>query len=165
MPTVGALPELPKLPSQPKIVGTSTELYTRIARGAVACWFGTSGPLKSKYLYHAEADSPANGGRAEIVIHEKDLNAQQPRGVRAFRIGITPTGETAELAVEPFKLPEPLSKALTEDVYRWASGEVDCANADPKSAWSAVASGAPTEAPKEQTVASKRPSSKTKEKR
>lgn len=171
LPTVGSLPELPTLaPSQPKIVGTPTELYTRIARGAMTCWFAGGGPLKSKYIYNAEAESPASGGRAEIVIHERDTNAQQPRGVRAFKIAITPAGETAELAVETHKLSEPLSKAMTEDVYRWAAGEVDCAKGDPKSAWAAVSTDAVTEAAtaeaaKAPAVTGKRQASKAKEKR
>ena len=47
--------------------GSATEIYSRIATGAMGCWFGASGPLKKDYIYHADADAPSRGGKAEIV--------------------------------------------------------------------------------------------------
>ena len=32
------------------VVGTPTEVYTRIARGVLTCWFGAAGPLKKAYI-------------------------------------------------------------------------------------------------------------------
>jgi len=148
IPTVGSLPDLSSLGSEePKLVGSPTELYTRIARGAMACWFGTAGPLKGTHIYHAEAESPAQGGRSEIVIFERNLaDPASPRGVRALRISIAEAGAVTPLTVEPAKLPEPMAKRLTADVYRWASGEVQCAKGD-ATEWSAQAVGEPEKPP------------------
>lgn len=82
-PTTAALklPEAPSLPSieLPKAherpVGTPTEVYERVGRGAVTCWFGKSGPLKGTHVYEATADSPHKGGQAEITIRERELPA------------------------------------------------------------------------------------------
>lgn len=80
-PTTAAL-KLPDVPSIPKIdlpkaheppVGTPTEVYERVGRGAVTCWFGAKGPLKGTHVYEATADSPHKGGQAEITIRERDL--------------------------------------------------------------------------------------------
>lgn len=100
----------------------------------MACWFGTSGPLKADYVYHAEAAPASQGGKAEIVIHERDRTSDNPRGLRAYRIAITPNGEASNVAVENLKLPEPLAKSMEADVRRWGSGAIGCSDAD--SDWS-----------------------------
>jgi hypothetical protein len=129
-----ALPQITGTVSEAPIVGPPTEVYARVARGAMACWFGTSGPLKTDYVYHAEAEPASQGGKAEIVIHERDRTSDNPRGLRAYRVAITPDGESSTLAVENLKLPEQLAKSMEADVRRWGSGAIGCSDAD--SDWS-----------------------------
>ena len=50
-----------------------------------------TGPLKANYIYHAEADRrPRRAASAEIVMHERDRNAETRAALRAFRVLITP---------------------------------------------------------------------------
>jgi hypothetical protein len=120
--------ELPK--GMGPVVGTPTEVYTRIGRGALLCWFGGNGPLKGKYIYHADAEPPSRGGRAEIGIHTIDTTGPTPRGPKVFRIGIVPEGQTAALTVENTKLPDTLARQMWEDAHRWASTQDDVACRD-----------------------------------
>lgn len=148
------------LPKGEQIIGTPTELYTRIARGALTCWFGASGALKSGYMYHADADPPSKGGRSEISIRVKDKSASDPRSLRAFRVVIAP-GETGSvLDIENAKIPEPLATSLTADVRRWAADEEGCSAAPAATAWSAdqkaPAAGKPAKAPARTTPAKKK---------
>jgi hypothetical protein len=92
----------------------------------MACWFGTAGPLKVNYIYHAEAKPASQGGKSEIVIHERDRTSENPRGLRAFRVAIAPKGETASVTIENLKLPEPLAASMDDDVRRWAAGAIGC---------------------------------------
>jgi hypothetical protein len=130
-----ALPTLPEIiealsVSEAEVVGPPTEVYARVARGAMACWFGASGPLKVDYVYHAEAQPVAQGGKSEIIIHERDRSSDNPRGLKAFRISITPKGDTATLTVENLKLAEPQAKSMEKDVRRWAAGAIGCSVAN-----------------------------------
>lgn len=112
------------------IVGRPTDIYARVARGALACWFGKAGPLRDNYVYHARAEPPAKGGKAKIVIHERDTIAEDTRGLRTFRISIVPDGESSRIGIENLKMPEGLSETMENDVHRWARGDVDCADAN-----------------------------------
>lgn len=125
------------LPKGEQIVGTPTELYTRIARGALTCWFGASGPLKGAYMYHAEAAPPSQGGRSEIIIRIKDKDAADPRSLRAYRVTIA-AGETGSvLETENVTIPEPLATSLGADVRRWAADDEGCSAAPASSDWNA----------------------------
>lgn len=140
LPALDELPSLPDLPSlsgTEAITGTPTEVYTAIARGALTCWFGASGPLKGTYIYHAEADPPSRGGNSEIVIRTRDASAPDPRSLRAFRIGISPGAERTQVAVENFTIPEPLAERLKKDTARWATGQEGCAEPSMTAGWSA----------------------------
>jgi hypothetical protein len=112
--------------NQNDVVGSPTQVYSRLARGAMACWFGHSGPLKADYVYHAQAEPASHGGKAQIVIHERDRQSENPRGLRAFRVSITPEGETASVSIENLNLPEPLASSMRHDVRRWAAGGIGC---------------------------------------
>lgn len=125
------LPTLPDISdalslNQGAVVGSPTEVYSRVARGAMTCWFGTTGPLKASYVYHAEALPAAQGGKAQIVIHERDRLSEDPRGLRAFRVQIAPNGDTARVAVENLKLEAQLASSMEKDVHRWAGGAIGC---------------------------------------
>lgn len=118
--------ELPKAP--PPVVGTPTEVYERVGRGAVSCWFGGRGPLKGTHVYEASADPAHKGGQAEIYIREKDVDPQNSRGVRAYRVAIRPAGdERAAIETENFKLPAELAGQMGKNVEAWAAGEEGCA--------------------------------------
>lgn len=144
-PTPAAEPGLPAFPSisaltkgasQP--VGSATEVYTRVARGALTCWFGASGPLKGPYIYHADAEPPSKGGRAEIVIRTRDKDAADPRSLKAFRVGIQPGGAATQIEVENVKIAEPLASRLSADVERWASDQEGCGEAPITAGWAAT---------------------------
>ena len=145
LPAVGALPDLPSLSSLPSlasltqrpVVGSPTEVYTRIAHGAVTCWFGASGPLKGRHIYHAQAEPASKGGQAEIVIFVRDKTAADPRSLRAFRVIITPIDTTAKIEVENSTIVEPLATRLRSDVDRWAAGEESCGQNPVTEGWSA----------------------------
>lgn len=166
------LPEMPKMPDLSAVSsitapaeeapqGSATELYTRIARGAVGCWFATNGPLKKGYIYHAEADAPSRGGKAEITIHVRDMAQPNPRGPKAFKVTIDPKDEaSAVLASENLKMPEPMAEAMKADIGRWSHGELGCKGATTATGWAPedhTASIAPPPAPK---GASKKPAKK-----
>jgi hypothetical protein len=129
-PKLPSLSEITGTVSEASVVGAPTEVYARIARGAMACWFGSSGPLKANYVYHAEAEPAGQGGKAEIIIHERDRTLDTQKGEKAFRVGIAKEGEATSLAVENIKLPEPLAKSMEADVRRWGAGSIGCAEGD-----------------------------------
>ncbi len=99
------------------------EIYSRIARGALSCWFGANGNLKKTHIFNADVPP---GGAAEIVIHERDGVAPSPRSLRSYRITISPSGEGSHVAIENLKFPEPMATDLKADVVRWAGGRSDC---------------------------------------
>lgn len=131
--------ELPKITLEPghPVVGTPTEVYTRVAQGAVTCWFGANGPLKGRYIYHASAESPSRGGRAEISVHERDDLSKDPRGGRALKIYIAPEGEQTMVTYENQRISSELSDAMRRDVDRWAGGKTGCEPIPAQTAWNA----------------------------
>jgi hypothetical protein len=135
-PSLPALPQLTGTVTEAPIVGSPTEVYERIARGAISCWFGTNGPLKANYVYHAEAEPAGRGGKAEIVIHERDRRpTENPKGLRAYRVAITPEDGQTTLVFENLNLPEPVAKAMEADARRWGTGALGCADMD-RGGWS-----------------------------
>lgn len=114
------------LPKGEPVAGSPTDIYTRVARGVLNCWFGASGPLKSGYIYHAEAAPPSKGGRSEIVIRVRDKAAADPRSLRAYRVLIA-AGDTGSLMeIENVTISEPLASSLSADVRRWAQEQEGC---------------------------------------
>lgn len=135
------------------VVGTSTEVYTRIARGVLTCWFGADGPLKQSYIYHAQADPASKGGKSRIRIMTRDHEAEDPRALRAYMIKITPGSGMTRLEVENRKLPAHLAEALQRDVSRWAGGDDGCGETPVTAGWSPDPEGKP---PKERKDKGKR---------
>jgi len=120
----------------PGATGSATEIYSRLARGAMSCWFAVGGPLKKNYIFHATADAPSRGGKAEIVIHERDPTQPNPRGAKAYLVGIQPIGDaSATLTAENRKMPEAFAAAMTDDISRWAKGTEGCATTSPTPGW------------------------------
>lgn len=135
------------------VVGTPTEVYTRIARGVLTCWFGSSGPLKANYIYHADAEPASKGGTSEIKILTRDADADDPRALRAYRIVIAPSQDKTKVEIENVRLPNPLSERLKKDVERWSSDEAGCGERPVTAGWGA-----------EQVVETKKPAKDKKEK-
>lgn len=106
--------------------GTPTEVYARVASGALRCWFGANGPLKSTHIFNAEAAPPSEGGVAEIVLHERDLTSRDPRGTRAFRVAFIGRGSNVEVGITPLKIGAPLVELMVRDVETWAQGGSGC---------------------------------------
>lgn len=126
------LPEIDKEPT-----GSPTEIYTRIARGMTVCWLGSHGQLKGSHILHAEAAPPSRGGRAEIVIHERDTTTPNPRGNRAFRVLITPSAETAVVESENARFPLETGQRMSADVRRWGRGDLSCSDMAHTKGWEA----------------------------
>ncbi len=153
------MPDAPKLPTLDSVAaltapaeeppaGSATELYTKVARGAVACWFGANGPLKKDYIYHAEADAPSRGGKAEITIHSRDPSNPNPRGPKAYLIKIDPKDEAnAVIATENLKMSGPVAAMMSSDVNRWSRGDTACAGKSTAAGWTPEAPPAPALAP------------------
>ena len=115
----------PALPSDaPEFPGSSTSVYTRIARGANTCWFGPRGTLDRTYIWHGRAEPESKGGMAEILVHERF--EQNQRGLKAFGVTIAPRGEGAAVSAQNLKMPPETGKQMTADAYRWAKGSVGC---------------------------------------
>ena len=119
------------------VVGTPTEVYTRIARGVLTCWFGANGPLKASYIYHADAEPASKGGGSEIKILTRDTAADDPRALRAYRIAIAPSQSNTRVEMENLRLPEPLAARLKLDVDRWSRDEAGCGEGPVTAGWNA----------------------------
>ena len=127
--------EAPKLIIEPsKIDASSTEVYTRVARGAMACWFGAQGRLAGSHIFHADAAPAMNGGAVEIVVHERAVDQPKPWGYKAFRVllaettaldGSSGSGGTL-ITVENLRMPEAEAPRMRAEVFQWASGAESC---------------------------------------
>ena len=108
------------------VSGDATTLYTLVARGIHACWFGAGGPLSNTHVFRAEAQSPTKGGQAEIVIHERDVALADQRGPQALRITFENNGGVVRVATKVLKVPPGYGEAMTRDVEAWAKGAGGC---------------------------------------
>jgi hypothetical protein len=106
--------------------GTTTEVYALVARGALRCWFGADGPLKATHIFNAEAASPAQGGAAEIVLHERDPSLRDERGKRAFRVAFASEVGAVRVGITSIKIPDALAQLMVRDVETWAKGGAGC---------------------------------------
>jgi hypothetical protein len=120
-----------------RVVGTPTEVYTRVARGVLTCWFGASGPLKAGYIYHADAEPASKGGRSEIKIMVRDMTADDPRALRAYRVLISPSDSATKVEAENVRMPEVLAKRLATDIDRWSRDEPGCGEGPVTGGWAA----------------------------
>jgi hypothetical protein len=123
---VSAAPATPAAEVVTIAAGTPTDIYARVASGALRCWFGANGPLKATHIFNAEAAPPSDGGVAEIVLHERDLVSRDQRGTRAFRIAFIGRSGNVEVGVTPLKIGPPMSELMVRDVETWAQGGSGC---------------------------------------
>jgi hypothetical protein len=118
-------------PHQPQeasalVSGTPTGVFADVARGALGCWFAADGPLKATHVYRAEAQPPAKGGDAEIVIHERDAAVRDLRGPRAYRISFAAELSSVRVTMLSTRFEPKLTQAMTKDVESWAKGGGGC---------------------------------------
>lgn len=105
----------------------TSEIYSRVARGAKACWFGPGKPLEKAYVFEGELAPDSEGGAAEVAVHVRTPDQPNPRGGKVFIVSITREGDGSSLVTESRRIPETLAHAMRADVARWArSGIVDC---------------------------------------
>lgn len=123
---VGPAPDLGVVVASYVVSGEPTEVYSEVARGALACWMGADGPLKRSHIFQAEAAPPARGGAAEITLHERDATLPDQRGVRAFRVSLAQTAGGTRVAVSAPKLPPDFTQAMAGDVQTWANHGQGC---------------------------------------
>jgi hypothetical protein len=102
------------------------EAYSRIARGAMGCWFRADGPLKKSHVFHADVAPASASGAAEIVIHERDATRPSPWGKRAFRIALAASGGDVQVSVENLAMPESVAGRMRADVEAWRRGRPAC---------------------------------------
>jgi hypothetical protein len=116
--------------------GSATDVYSRLASGAMKCWFAVGGPLKKDYVYHATADPASRGGKAKIIIHQRDTTQPNPRGLKSYTVDILPSGDnSATVKAENLKMPDAFAAAMTNDVTRWTKGEAGCVQASDVAGW------------------------------
>ncbi len=104
------------------------DLYSKIARGALTCWFGSQGSLKKTHIFHADAAPEHRGGAVEIVVHERDQGAPSPRSLRTYRITIATSGEGSRMMAENLKMPDAMGKDMRADLARWSTGNATCSS-------------------------------------
>jgi hypothetical protein len=108
------------------VQGTPTEIYSLVARAALGCWFAANGPLKATHVFYADAAPPSRGGRAEIVLHERNASLSDQRGARAFRVGFASDASGVRVDVAAIKITSTLAELMVRDVEVWAKGGAGC---------------------------------------
>jgi hypothetical protein len=122
-PSTGSLTPSPRPASQS--ADSPVEVYSRVARGALKCWFGPEGSLKKTHVFHATVEPPDKGGAADIGVHTREAGSSH--GVfRAFVVTITPSGSGSLIEAQNVRFPEPQAAIMFADVNRWASGKGEC---------------------------------------
>ena len=143
---------------------SSAEVYSRIARGANACWFGARGRISTSHILHADAAPSMNGGGVEIIVHERAVDQPKPWGYKAFRVVLTesagmdgtPGGGGTGIVVENSRMTHAEFQRMRAEVFPWAAGTEGC-RADPTldKVSEPVAVAPPTASPKAATAARK----------
>lgn len=108
------------------VPGNPTDVYALVARGALRCWFGADGPLRPTHVFHAEAESPAKGGAAEMVLHERDETMRDKRGARAFLVSFASVPAGVRVGVTMPRMEQQLALLMVKDVAAWTKGGTDC---------------------------------------
>jgi hypothetical protein len=108
------------------VSGTPTQVYALVARGVLGCWFGAGGPLKASHVFKAEAEPPAKGGGAQIVIHERDTSFRDRRGPQAYRVAFASEMTGVRVGMTALKFEAKLAQAMAKDVETWAKGGAGC---------------------------------------
>ena len=129
--------QLPKLDSFSQAIGgegkvstastePSLEAYSRIARGALKCWFGAQGSLKATHTFHARAEPPSAGGGAQILVQARGADDPRYGALIAYRISIAPSAGGSAIETENARFTKAQGVAMTADVRRWLAGSSEC---------------------------------------
>jgi hypothetical protein len=103
------------------------EIYSRVARGAKACWFGPGRPLEKTHVFEGKLEPESEGGAAEVAAHIRTPDQPNPRGGKVFIVTMTKQGDGTNLVTESRRLSDELANAMRADVARWAkTGSVEC---------------------------------------
>lgn len=124
--TSSLLPATLGAPISAQLAAPPVETYSRIARGALQCWFGAQGSLKKSHIFNADVAPESSGGGAEIVVHERDNAADNPRSFRAYKVAIVASAGGSTVGLENLRMPIPVARDMDADVLRWARGETSC---------------------------------------
>lgn len=108
------------------VPGEPVAIYTLVARGIHACWFGAGGPLRNTHVFRAEAQSHTKGGEAEIIIHERDMAQADQRGLQAVRISFENAAEVVRVGIAVTKVPPGYGEPMVRDVGAWAKSQAGC---------------------------------------
>jgi hypothetical protein len=108
------------------VPGTPTEVFTAVARGALGCWFAATGPLKASHVYRAEAEPPAKGGAAWIIVYERDGSVRDQRGAKAYHVTFAGEASGVRVATTSLKFETAAAQAMARDVEAWAKGGASC---------------------------------------
>lgn len=108
------------------VPGEPVAIYTLVARGIHACWFGAGGPLRNTHVFRAEAQSHTKGGEAEIIIHERDMAQADQRGQQAVRISFQNAAGLVRVGIAVMKVPSGYGEPMLRDVGTWAKGQAGC---------------------------------------
>ncbi|MEL6374764.1 MAG: hypothetical protein AAFR04_12445 [Pseudomonadota bacterium] len=117
-------------------------VYERIARGAMACWFGATGRFKGSHVFFAKADPPERGGNAHILVHQRETsnarrrsnsngngNGGAARGLVVLRININATsGRRSAVTLINRKLKDEEVARVRAEVQRFTRGRMVCAD-------------------------------------
>lgn len=124
--TANTKPSGPAVETTVTVPGTPTEVYALVARGALNCWFGGNGPLRTTHLFHADAAPPSKGGSAQIVLHERDASLSDQRGTRAVRVSFASEGGQVQVNTVVSRIPAAMAELMVRDVEVWARGGSGC---------------------------------------
>lgn len=103
------------------------EIYSRVARGAKACWFGPGKPLENTHVFEGKLEPESEGGAAEVAAHIRTPDQPNPRGGKVFIVTMTKQGDGTSLVTESRRLSDELANSMRADVARWAkTGSVEC---------------------------------------
>lgn len=103
--------------------GAPVAVYTQLAQEIRACWLAPTTTKLPNHGFHAEV-SPNDTNTAKIIIYEKD--PQGKRGVQAFRINISASGDSSTVQSENRRLDKTLDVAFKADLARWSKGNQGC---------------------------------------
>jgi hypothetical protein len=140
--TTGSLPIF----SEPGHPGSPPDVYARVARGMLACWFAGADGLRKTHIFNGDVPPPATGEQAEIVVHERDARADNPRGLAALRVSFVPRSATrTDVLVTTPRFIGAEGRVMKAAIERWAAGDPACDKAK-HDAWSPAGSEASAQA-------------------
>ncbi|MEZ5853787.1 MAG: hypothetical protein R3D67_03200 [Hyphomicrobiaceae bacterium] len=102
------------------------DVYSKIARGALRCWFGVEGALKATHTFHARAEPESKGGAAQILVQTRAPDDPNHGALTAYRITIAPAPGGAQVDAENARFSKQQGEIMTGDVKNWLAGADNC---------------------------------------